>query len=101
MTRIPFFVSAVICSLAVLAGAEPDAATKRWWSHVQVLAADDMEGRDTGSEGYRRAAKYVVEQFTKAGVKPAGASEFDQPVPLQSVEVVKDQTSVSLVNGSS
>ena len=31
-----------------------------WWAHVQALAAPGMEGRLTGSEGYLRAAKYVV-----------------------------------------
>jgi hypothetical protein len=42
------------CALAAIGATEPDAATRRWWSHVRVLAADDMEGRDTGSEGYKR-----------------------------------------------
>src|SRR5882672_7328157 len=32
----------------------PDA--KRWWSHVLFLADDKLEGRETGSEGHRRAA---------------------------------------------
>jgi hypothetical protein len=29
--------------------AEPTPETRRWWSHVQKLAGDAMEGRDTGS----------------------------------------------------
>ena len=26
-----------------------------WWSHVKFLADDSLEGRDTGSEGLRKA----------------------------------------------
>ena len=33
---------------------------QRWWSHVLVLADDKLEGRDTGSEGHRKAAEYVA-----------------------------------------
>src|SRR4051812_18502038 len=34
---------------------------KSWWHHVEVLAADDMEGRATGSPGLQRAEAYVVD----------------------------------------
>ena len=32
----------------------------RWWSHIQVLAGDDMEGRNTGSPGHLRAARFLA-----------------------------------------
>jgi len=31
-----------------------------WWNYVRVLAGDDMEGRETGSFGLRKAQEYVV-----------------------------------------
>ena len=34
--------------------------------HVEVLADDRMEGRQTGTEGYVRAANYVAKQFESA-----------------------------------
>ena len=40
--------------------------------HVKFLADDALEGRMTGSEGSKRAANYIVEQFTKLGLQPAG-----------------------------
>ena len=48
---------AVASSFALFA-ASPDwqKAGERWWSHIKVLADDNMEGRDTGSPGYNRAA---------------------------------------------
>src|SRR5260370_14050071 len=56
---------------------EPNDATRRWWGHVQALANDSLAGRDTGSEGYKKAAAYVVEQFQRAGLKPPGESGWD------------------------
>lgn len=76
---------------------QPDNATKRWWSHVVALANDGMEGRDTGSDGYRRAAGYVVTQFEKAGLRPAGEKGYYQTVPLHVVRLRTDRSSVELV----
>ena len=28
---------------------------KSWWDYIKVLADDNMEGRETGSDGLRRA----------------------------------------------
>lgn len=81
---------------------QPNQATKRWWQHVTALANDGMEGRDTGSAGYRRAAQYVVTQFEKAGLKPAGEKGYYQTVPLHVVRLRADESSAAIVrqNGS-
>src|SRR4051812_47855669 len=31
-----------------------------WWAHIQYLADDSLQGRDVGTEGYRKAAEYVA-----------------------------------------
>jgi hypothetical protein len=92
----------VACCLAVAASAtEPTSETAAWWAHVRVLAADNMEGRDTGSEGYVRAAKYVVTQFQMANLKAAGTLGYYQSVPLHSVELrAKDSTAELIHNGA-
>ncbi|MBZ5725664.1 MAG: M28 family peptidase [Acidobacteriia bacterium] len=69
-------VFAFLC--CALFATEPNDATRRWWSHVAALANDKMEGRDTASDGYRRAARYVVAEFERAGLKPAGESGYYQ-----------------------
>ena len=38
--------------------------------HLRVLAADDMEGRETGTRGQRKAADYIASQFASEGLKP-------------------------------
>ena len=69
---------------------------KSWWEHVRVLADDRMEGRDTGSEGLRRAQAYVVEQLEKDGLRPAGVKGFYQPVKFETRRVVEEKSSLAL-----
>ncbi len=38
--------------------------------HLTILAADDMEGRETGSPGQKRAGNYIASQFESFGLKP-------------------------------
>jgi len=77
-------------------GADDTAA--RWWSHVQALANDGMEGRNTGSAGHKRAADYVAAEFKKAGLEPAGdGGGFVQPVKFNTRRIVESQSSLALV----
>jgi Zn-dependent M28 family amino/carboxypeptidase len=70
-----------------------------WWTHVQFLADDNLEGRETGSEGLRKAQAYVVDQFKKAGLEPAGTDGFYQPVKFVSREIVESESSAALISG--
>jgi hypothetical protein len=70
---------------------------KSWWEYVKVLAADDMEGRETGSPGLARAAAYIVAQVKKDGLQPAGSDGFYQPVKLRSQQIDESQSSLALV----
>ena len=74
---------------------------KTWWSHVKILADDSMEGRETGSEGLRKAEEYVVQQLTKAGLEPAGTNGYYQPVKFISRQIIeKDSTTALIRNGT-
>src|SRR5262245_49285435 len=68
-----------------------------WWSHVKVLADDSLEGRDTGSEGLRKAQSYAVEQLQRAGLEPAGANGFYQAIRFHQFEVDESTSSLALV----
>ncbi|UOG76868.1 M28 family peptidase [Hymenobacter tibetensis] len=41
-------------------------------AHVRYLADDKLQGRLPGTAGYQMAVEYVVEQYKKRGVLPAG-----------------------------
>src|SRR5690242_7090781 len=70
---------------------------KTWWEHVKYLADDSLEGRDTGSEGLRKAQAYAVEQFKKAGLEPAGTDGFYQAVSFVPYELEETKSSLALV----
>ncbi len=73
-----------------------------WWAHIQFLADDRMEGRDTGSPEHREAADYVAAAFKRAGLKPAGTKGYFQPVNFVSRRVQENECSLALVrNGQS
>src|SRR3954454_19525664 len=86
------------CLSGVLSGASaPDGL--RWWSYVEFLASDKLEGRNTGSEGHRKAAEYVAGQFERAGLKPAGEQGYIQRVKFVTKELDESQSSVVLERG--
>jgi len=70
---------------------------KSWWDHIKILAADDMEGRETGSPGLRKAEAYVVEQLKQAGLQPAGSDGFYQPIRFVSRQIMEHDSSASLL----
>jgi len=59
---------------------------------IFFLASDELEGRDTGSEGFAIAALYAVTQFKMSGLDPIvvdadGQKTFFQSVPFFSYDV--------------
>jgi Zn-dependent M28 family amino/carboxypeptidase len=69
-----------------------------WWSHVKFLADDSLQGRNTGSEGLRKAQAYAVEQLQKAGAEPAGVNNFYQPIRFSQFQVDESKSSLALVS---
>src|SRR5688572_16420724 len=91
-------VSALVATIGVAQGPQPaNDEEARWWQHVKALADDALEGRQTGSEGYRKATAYVVSHFEKAGLKPGGSKGFLQTVAFSRRRILEDQSRVALV----
>ncbi|HEX8313643.1 MAG TPA: M28 family peptidase [Flavisolibacter sp.] len=64
-------------------GAKPDAyaktiATADMKKHLYILAAPDMEGRETGTEGQRKAAAYIEAYFKEIGLQPGNGQSYQQ-----------------------
>ena len=61
------------------------------FARVGVLAAPEMEGRATLSQGFERAAIYVEEELTALGLEPAGRDgEWRVPYPVAALQVSED-----------
>src|SRR5262245_60023619 len=63
----------LLCVLTVVAAAQQSSITLEtlagWLSY---LASDDLQGRNTFSEGLGLAAAYIADQLKESGVKPGG-----------------------------
>ena len=69
---------------AGLSAADYATEGKLWWAHIEFLADDKLDGRNTGSPGFLKAVQYVESQFEKLGLKPAGTSGYLQPISFES-----------------
>jgi hypothetical protein len=50
--------------------------------NLHVVASDEMEGRNTGEAGQKKAGLYIIEQYKALGIKnPPGSTDFYQKVP--------------------
>src|SRR5215203_1684475 len=61
------------------------------------LSADDFEGRGPGTEGGKRAAKYIADEMKAAGVRPGNGKSYFQNVKM--VGVKADPNTVLQVTG--
>lgn len=87
----------LMLSACASAGSAIDAQTTAWWKTTAALSGDDMEGRDTGSPGYDRAAAYVADRFRRTGLRPAGdGGTYFQRIGFDEVEVADEGTSFSV-----
>ena len=82
-----------------MSGPDWDSLGRAWWAHVRVLAGDNMQGRETGSPGYQRAAAYVAEQFQAAGLEPAGVDGYRQSVDFRVSQLDEPNSSLTLIRG--
>ena len=83
ITALPQKRSAVVPSRAYPNDKIDEANVRRG---IDVLASDAMEGRNTGSPGSERAAKWLAEQFKAVGLLPAGDSgTYFQNLPIELV----------------
>ena len=90
-------------TLTLTAGAQQTSTSRfdgsSWWNYVKVLADDNMEGRETGSDGLRRAEAYAVEQLKKSGLEPAGEKGFYQTVKFDQRQVDEKQSFTLVSDG--
>ena len=87
----------IFAAVASLTAADFAAEGSRWWAHIRFLADDKLEGRNTGSEGYRKAVEYVADEFEKFGLKPGGTDGYLQQVKFETRQLVEKDSSLELV----
>ena len=65
-------------------------------THVFTLASPEFEGRETGTEGNRLAAKYIADRFSSYGIPPlASSNSYYQQVSFTNVKWASIEMSVN------
>ncbi|RZJ36639.1 MAG: M28 family peptidase [Flavobacterium sp.] len=78
--------------LAACSGNKPGAANPEKYmnsitanelkTHLYVVAGDEMQGRETGSPGQKKAGEYMISQYKKNAIPfPKGAESYYQHIP--------------------
>ena len=60
--------------------------------HTKVLASDEFEGRLPAKPGEKKTLDYLVDAFSKAGLKPGNGDSFLQLVELMQITADPDMT---------
>ncbi|UOE40041.1 M28 family metallopeptidase [Chryseobacterium suipulveris] len=56
-------------------------------THLYIVASDEMQGRNTGSEGQKKAGRYLISQYQKMGVShPKQMNSYYQIVPKEALK---------------
>ena len=73
-----------LVSAYMVSAQESDIINKKEVERIEkILASDDMQGRHSFSPGIEKAAAFIADEFTKAGLQPlAGSSNFFQPFSM-------------------
>ena len=56
-------------------------------TNLYIIAGDEMEGRETGSAGQKKAGEYMIDQYKKYGISfPSALGSFYQKVPSEAMK---------------
>ncbi len=91
--------STLLLTAAVAAAQQtPTPAAAPWWNLTTALSNDAMQGRDTGTEAYQRAADFVAHHFKADGLQPAGDNgSYFQRVPMHEVDLDTSRSSIEIL----
>ena len=61
-------------------------------THLTIVASDEMQGRDTGSKGQKKAGEYLISQYKKNQIPfPKGAKDYYQRIPAAFLNAKSDE----------
>ena len=99
--KIYFAIAVSLLAVAAPCQQTPTPAAAPWWKLTTALSSDEMEGRDTGTAAYQRAADHVAAHFKADGLQPAGDNgSWFQQVPMHQVELDTAHSSAELVDSA-
>lgn len=60
-------------------------------THLYIVASDEMQGRETGSIGQKKAGEYLIDQYKSNNISfPKGATDFYQKIPATFLNAIRN-----------
>jgi Zn-dependent M28 family amino/carboxypeptidase len=69
-------------------------------AHIAELASDAYEGRAPATAGGNKSEAYLADQMKAAGIMPGNGDSYFQAVPMVSIALNEDRSSVEVVGGA-
>src|SRR5207302_2690796 len=85
---------AAVWLLGTVSGFSQSIDADRMRADLNFLSSDALEGRLSLRRGSEVAIQWLVSEFAKAGLKPAGGDSFLQELALMEVRVDRNQSCV-------
>ncbi|MGB8193467.1 MAG: M28 family peptidase [Chitinophagaceae bacterium] len=63
--------------------------------HLYIIASKEMEGRETATEGQRKAAAYIETQFRSLGLQPGNNGSYQMMYPIVQDSLVSATLSIN------
>jgi len=100
MRKLLFLPVLLICALTQAQTIDASTAAKAITAaglkdHLSIIAGAEMQGRETGTEGERRAAAYLISQYKKFKLKPGNNGAYTLPFKLYQDKVVSSELKVN------
>ncbi len=74
---------------------------RRFQSHIDYLASDDLEGRGVGTQGIELAANYIAAQYKEIGLRPIGDDgTYFQSFPITLARKLTDNSYLTVASDS-
>lgn len=80
MLKLALAIACAASGLVAASGYAAESAAGRIRSDLAWLAADDMQGRETGTAAYRRAARRLAREFAEIGLDPGANGSWFQDI---------------------
>jgi aminopeptidase YwaD len=75
---------------------EPSKVKERIKKDITVLASDEFEGREAGTEGERKAAEYIQKRFSEIGITPVFNGSWMQSFTFPGGWQLGDKTGLTM-----
>src|SRR4030095_11256961 len=63
--------------------------------HLYIIAGEEMAGRETATEGQRKAAGYIEEHFRSLGLVPANNGSYQMDYPVYQDSLIRSSLEVN------